>query len=309
MPIRYYSGVEGAGKTCMMTRDLLLHYKAGGRVLTFPGYELYGDTKRQVLSETLSPEEIISFLSNDKLKRQKIAIAIDEVSNFFNHHTWYNKICDILSAVLAQRRKLGVAVLMTGPQFKVLPPDIRDLIHEIVHCSDNHTLNHAISRGQQCIFYKEDMRGLLSNPRHKWSRKKVFYMKPWYSHYDTYAAVDALHQFIKLKIKGRQVTIGPDGKPIDDGYGKLDLSAFNEEIERSKIPVENPLYSRVEQTLKHLKSKGVQFVETEMLSRMLGVPLTKMGGRNSIGTILKEQFGAEYKRWNKGYDLSGVMSE
>ena len=102
--IRYYGGVEGAGKTCMMTRDLYRHYLSGGRVLAFPGYELYGKTKKQILSEQFSPEQIISLLEDEnvqQVKHEKIAIAIDEVGNYFNHHNWYNRICDIMRVVLS----------------------------------------------------------------------------------------------------------------------------------------------------------------------------------------------------------------
>lgn len=233
MPIRYYEGVEGSGKSCMMARDLFLHYRAGGRVLSFPGFELYGDNKKQVLSELFMPEQILSLLKQENtkvLRKQKIAIAGDEITNFFNHHTWYNKICDIVYAVMAERRKLGIAFLMTGPLYHKLPPDLRDMIHEIIHCQDNHTLNHAIPRGEKCIYYKEDLRGLLSNPKHRFSRKKVMSMKQWYTHYDTYAATDSLHQFVRVKVKGRTVVYDENGEIINNGYESPDEATLNKYI-------------------------------------------------------------------------------
>lgn len=303
MPIRYYGGVEGSGKSCMMTRDLFLHYMSGGEVWSFPGYELYGDTKRQVLSIGISPEEILTLLQNDtgKLRRRRIALAIDEVGNFMNHHNWWSKICDIMFAISAQRRKLGIALLMTGPIYYKLPPDMRDMIHEVVNCQDNHTFNHSIRRGEQCVFYKEDMRGLLSNPRHRFSHKKVFHMKPWYKHYDTYAAVDPLNQFIKLKFKGREVIVGADGKILNAGYD-INPSKFDG-IVKQFTPAEDLRVNQIKGVLGYLKGKGIQTVETKLISELLNIP--HLLGRDGAGSILTS-LGAKRKGYKKAYDLTGV---
>lgn len=300
MPIRYYEGVEGAGKSCMMTKDLFLHYKSGGRVLALPGYELRGNTKRQVLSELCLPEQIMELLKEKNLKKQRVAIAMDEVSNFFNHHSWWNKINDVLEVILAERRKLGVAVAMTGPMFGTLPPDIRNLIHEIVHCTDNHSLNHAIPRGQKCIYYKEDLRGLLSHPRRNFSHKKVFFMPPWYKHFDTWAPVDFIHQFTRIKFKGREVVYDSDGNVINDG---LDKSNFENILNNYQAPAENPKVSKVKEVVKYLKDRGKELAETQLLCDLLGVP--HVMGRDGIGSILNS-LGAIYKQKKKIYDLSGI---
>jgi hypothetical protein len=276
-------------------------------VLAFPGYELYGydaDTgERITLSETLLPEQWVNL--PDELKRRKIAIGIDEIGNFFNHHSWYNKINDMLYTMLAQRRKFEVAVMATGPFIEDLPPDIRKMFHEIVHCSDNHTLNHAISRGTRCVYYKEDRRGLLSRPTQRFTRKKVFMMKDWYKHYDTYAAVDAIHQFIKVKFKGREIIIGPDGEIQSGGGsgGSFDQGAAERVIGQAQAASRNPMREDVERAVKYLSDKGITTVEAGTFFTM--VPGYPIKGTISVGAVMK-QLGAKYQAWNKSYDLSGV---
>lgn len=305
--IRYYAGVEGSGKTCMMTRDLHRHYGAGGRVLAFPGYELYGRNKNQVLSELMFPEQILELLDGDNVKEiraMKIAIAIDEVLNFFNHHNWYNKINDILYAVLAERRKLGLALLMTGPEYEKLPPDIRGMIHEIIRCWDAHSFNRKeIPVGVICKYYKEDRRGLLSHPRYRFSRRRKFYMKPWYRHYDTYAAVNSLHQFLKLRFQGREILVGPDGKPIEPALD-LDVESFDGMISKYN-PVEDPRVTRVKQVVSYLREKGKMSAEASLILEMLGETRLDRGVKG-VGRILNS-LGAIYNRNKKIYDLSGAL--
>jgi len=215
--IRYYEGVEGAGKTCLMTKDLYRHKSYGGRVLAFPGYELYGRTKKQVLSELILPEQIYSLINvNDTsvIRDQHIVIAIDEITNFISHHNWWNNICDIVNTVLQERRKLGVAVLATGPEYKFLPSDIRYMFHEIVHCTNAHSFNREIPSELACIFYKEDRRGMLSPPWHRFTNKKKFLMSKWHKHYNTYSAV-GYNQNIKMSFEKREITVDLEGNLIE----------------------------------------------------------------------------------------------
>lgn len=252
MPIRYYEGVEGSGKSCMMSRDLFLHYVAGGRVLAFPGYELY-DGKGNTISELVLPQQWVTL--PEELKHKKIVFAIDEVTNFFNNHTWYNKICDLMAGLLAQRRKFEMAVLMTGPIFQRLPPNISELVHEVVHCQDNHTVNHAIRRGEKCLYYKEDMRGLLSRPSMRITRRFVFKMRPWYKYYNTYSPVSLFNQFTKLDIKNKVIKIVDgqiveDDKITDESQPSVRLTALD--IRK------NRLRPHVYEYLKVLLQKGVE---------------------------------------------------
>lgn len=305
--IRYYGGVEGSGKSCMMTRDLYRHALYGGRILTFPGYEVYGRTKKQVISETIFPEQLLELITGDRstidvIRNQRIAVGVDEVSNFFDHHTWYNKINDVLKAILQQRRKLQIAFLMTGPIYEELPPDIRRMIHEVIHCCDGHTLKRDIPRGQTCIYYKQDMRGLLSHPNYHYTRKMKFRMIPWQRHFDTYAAISPLNQFVKVRFQNREVIVGIDGKPIESGNNELDFGSIDGLMEKYQ-PFEDPRRVNVHKILQHLIGKGKFTLEKSLLEEMM--PGERLDGRTGIGTILKS-LGARYKGNEKVYDLSAV---
>lgn len=310
--IRYYGGYEGSGKTCMMTQDLYRHYLSGGEVWAFPGYELFGyvktDTgrnKKVTLSQTMSPEDILVLLqtgqSTREIRQRKIAIGLDEVDSFFNHHTWYNKINDILSTVQKQRRKLGVAILMTGPMIETLPPDIREMVHEYVSCQDRHITNKLIPRGTLCVYQRYDRHHMFSHPRRPFSRRMIFNMKPWYKYYDTYAAVDALSQFTKIKFKGREVIVGPDGTPIRRDP-VLDTKAIDGVLSKY-APEPNPDIEDVQVVVRSLLDRGLDSVPTSVFREIL--PGRRFHGINGIGTILKDM-GAKYQTWNKTYKLTGV---
>lgn len=305
--IRYYSGVEGSGKSCMMTRDLYLHYLSGGRVLSFPGYELYGARKTQVLSEVITPDQILQLLKAKTkeevkiLRALRIALAMDEVSNYFNHHNWYNKICDILYAILAERRKLNIAVTMTGPKFETLPPDIRGMVHELVECWDKHTFNRSYPRGVWCSYRKRDLRGMLANPFRPFSGRRRFYMKTWYKHYDSFSVVDSLSQFIKINIKGKVIVYDGDGNLIS---GEVPEGISLEEAARYALsPKVNPVRQKVIETVNYFRGKGIDYIESENLERIFpNVPLRSSGG---LGALMK-QLGATYNGHKKIYNLSNI---
>jgi hypothetical protein len=304
MPIRFYEGIEGSHKSAMMTRDLLLHHRSGGKVMAFPGYELKEDDGK-IVSEVMMPEDWVTLPAT--LKMQKIAIAIDEVTNFFNNHVWYNKICDMMAGLLAERRKFEIAVLMTGPFYRRLPPNIQEFIHEVVHCSDHHTRNHDVARGERCIYYKEDLRGLLSPrfPDRRFTTKRVFYSKPYWKNYDTYQAVDIINQFIKVKFKGREIIVGADGKIMQPNeYGTSDPATLERFVNQYKEQHDNKLEIAVKQLLNNLKDKGVKRIPRDIVWQYFKADNNK-ALKKSIGSILKS-YGAKATDRDKGYELSGI---
>lgn len=304
MPIRYYGGVEGSGKTAMMSRDLLWHHHAGGKVLTFPGYDLF-DRKKQI-SDVLLPEQWVTL--PDELKRNRIAIGIDEVTNFFNNHVWYNKMCDMMAGLMAQRRKFEMAILMTGPVFYRLPPNIREMIHEVIHCTDRHTLNHDIPRGEQCIYYKEDKRGLLSTPRKRFTRKKIFRTRPYWDNYDTYQSVDLINQFITVKFKNRQIVVGADGKVLnpDADIVTSDPATLSRYVNDYKNSQQNQLEQEVLRFLKELKGNNVDRIPRDTVWQYFKAETKTIKDR--IGSVLK-RYGATHDERNKAYRLNNIAIE
>jgi len=253
--IRYYEGVEGSGKTCMMTRDLYRHKMYGGRVLALPGYQLFGKTKRKVVSELILPEQLFELLQTvdtESIRKQKIAIAMDEVTNFFNNHSWQSKINDILETIFAERRKLGVAVLMTGPEEARLPSNVRFLIHEMVHCTNAHSFNRGIPSGLMCMYYKEDKRGMLSHPRYRFTRKHRFYMTKWHKKYDTYSSV-GYQQNLRVVIPKREVVYDSKGNIVDN-QNNAPLSDNENPYMATRIDIAAKVEELINNNIKILKS-------------------------------------------------------
>ena len=180
---------------------------------------------------------------------------------------------------------------MTGPEFWNLPPDIRSMVHEVISCWDAHSFNRATPRGRVCKYFKEDKRGILSNPRFRFSYKRKFYMEPWFKHFDTYAPVGALDQFMKMKFQAREVLVGIDGKIIEQdsqsGLTDMDNSYFDKKI-------------TIAAKMEELKGGGIR----ELQSWEYAAMLEEMGLPNNKNTKL--QFmgrGLVYDRFSQSYQI------
>lgn len=304
MPIRYYEGIEGSGKTAMMTRDSLRHYRSGGKVLSFPGYDLKEDNG-EIISRTLLPEEWLTL--PDSLKHQHILIDIDEVTNWFNNLNWFNKMCLMMAGLMGQRRKFEVGIAMTGPHFSRLPPVLREMVHEIVHCQDHHARNHDMPVGERCIYYKEDLRGMLSErwPKVRFTRRKVFYTKPYWNNYDTYQAVDMINQFIKVRFKAKEITIGADGKIIQSPV----ISSGDPEVIEKYIKEEDTSRNLIYQSAINflntmIKDKGIVRLPRDIVWQYFKVEDNK-AIKDVIGSIFKS-LGVKVSNRDKSYDFSCV---
>lgn len=280
MPIRYYEGVEGSGKTCMMTKDLALHKKAGGTILAAPGYKLFDPISKDLLCEVLKLEQLVNF--HETIGRKKIIIVFDEVGNWFNNHTWQNKLCDLIAAICAQRRKLEAGLFMSGPEFDRLPPVVREMVHEIVHCEDKHRINRSLKRGQYCRYYKEDKRGLFSYPKRPFTTRRTFYMEPWYEWYDTYEITEFLNQHTKFVFEKKEVRIDQFGNIINpNDYGESDVESLREYIKQQK-ETSDPLVKAVQGFFNELN--GVARIPREVVYKYFKAETKKQKDR--IGRIL-----------------------
>jgi hypothetical protein len=163
-----------------------------------------------------------------------------------------------MGGLMSQRRKFEIAINMTGPVFGRLPPVIREMVHEIIHCRDQHTMNHMFKRGERCIYYKEDVRGMLSMPGRHRTRKKVFHTKPWWPYYDTYQATDFQNQFINVRFKKKIITISSDGKVINP------TQSVNTDDK----------FEWISNIISDIKDKKMKNIEPWQLNSMLGRPIT-----------------------------------
>lgn len=299
MPIVYFSGPEGAGKTNFMTRECRVHHKAGGVIFSFPGYEVMDD-KGKVISKLLLPEQWV----NLPPELTDAVIAIDEVTNFFNKHNWYNKMVDMMTALGQQRRKRSLCILMTGPIFEWLPSTLRDLVHEIVRCEDRHWKVKAIPKGEQVVFTREDHRGMLSGYPGRRTPPRIFKAKRYWKYYNTYAIVDFMHQFDKVRFYGHQINIGPDGKIISEGEMAGGIGEAPATGNSSYYSITSQLKGTVEGIISQLRGRGLKVFPYRSLYDMVRAQAGLNVSNNTIGKVMSSLNIRKQEGRNPVYVLS-----
>lgn len=250
MPIRFYEGIEGSGKTCMLTKDLALHYKSGGAILAAPGYTIFNPKNKKPICQTLKLEQLVNF--HETIGHKRAIIVFDEVSNWFNNHTWQNKLCDLIGAFCQQRRKLQAGIYMTGHDYEELPLRVKTKVHELIHCEDKHRRYRALKRGLYCSYYHQDMRGGFCHPGRPFSRRRTFFMSPWFDWYDTFEVTNFINQFTRFEFAKKVVKIDEFGNVINpNDYGESDVESLREYIKQQKETVD-PLIKAVQRFFQEL---------------------------------------------------------
>lgn len=278
MPIVYYGGVEGSCKSVMMGRDLYIHHKMAGpgKVFAFPGFDVF-DGRGTKISRLINPFEMFTEL----MEMNGVAVGIDEVQNFMNHHNWWNKIIDILTyGIAAQRRKRSLAILMTGPIFEWLPKDLQRMVHEVVHMEDRHWKYKSIPRGEQAIVTREDRRGALSGQPNTRTRPRIFNAKKYWHHIDTYAPIDVMHQFEKVNIVSGETFI-KDGQVLTE-----------EEIaqmEWKKKTIMGRYGDKIKESIDNMRKQNItSFPKREMWDMVRGIVGIPTLSKKRIGEFLGE---------------------
>ncbi|OGO00995.1 MAG: hypothetical protein A2Y58_03220 [Chloroflexi bacterium RBG_13_51_52] len=295
--ITYFGGPEGGGKTAMMTRYNRIHHVMGGECWAFPGYELLNERGR-VVSKLVYPEEVMGLLN----EIQYIVLSIDELQNFMHHHAWADKLVEIITyGAAAQRRKREFVILATGPIFDWVPHDLRQMFHEVVHCSDMHWKNHNIPRGQRIQFTRQDMRGVLSGRAGTMTRPSVFYPGKYFKYYETFSLVDPKYQFHKVRVKKEMVTIDSEGRIISQKQpGISDPATLDRYIQNYETEHQDPLLVAARNVVLKLRANNITKVESDVVYRALGASNRTVAGR------ALSKIGAIYKTQKKIYDLSEV---
>jgi len=305
--IVYYSGPEGGCKTVFIAYEAHKHYELGGEVWAFPGFELYDDNGKTV-SRTVQFWELPSLLD----EMLYVVIVMDEIQNYMNHHNWYSKMIDWLAyGAAAQRRKRQFVILASGPIFGTLPRDLSFMFHEVVHCQDRHWRYKNIPRGQQCEFYREDRRGVLSGYIGSRTRPQIFWPGKYFKYYDTYSLTDPRAQFAKIKMQGREITIGPNGNIIENNKGPQYSSdpATMEKYVNDYLVQQNSqsdkMIQQVRQALDSLKAKGLNRVKSSLIYEILGVKTH--GEKWHLGQLLKSYFGVVLHKYSGTYIIPETL--
>ena len=201
-----FTGPEGAGKTCLMTAYCHAHLELGGKLVTFPGYEIT-DGKGNVRSELINIDQWIAL--PDELSN--VLIAIDEIQNFFDSYRWNSALANLFVALEAQRRKRNLGILFAVQDIAWLPPRIRQLTHIIAPCWDLYwafrNSDEPIKRGEKITVTYYDCKGFYTGRPWTPSAPVTFHAKKYWDLYNSFAVVDIWEKFTKVKVKGREATL------------------------------------------------------------------------------------------------------
>lgn len=272
MPLVLYKGPEGAGKSALMTWELLFHHNCGGKVYAFPGYELLGP-RGKVLSELLMPEQCLQLINEEE---SGYAIAIDEINNFFNHHRWQGIMNDILTSLMTQRRKRSLALLATVTTDRLVSLDIRSMFHIIFDCKDYHAISKDCPRGIKTFYTEEDARGLISGNIGTMTKGRIFNHKKsgiW-KRYNSFALIDPKYITKKVKVHQEAVLVDGRGNAIDEGVPAHQLS-YTPQIRKTDRFM--PAVQEVAKMIVEKEGMAIQAVRDILQGQGFNIPSTLLG--------------------------------
>ena len=240
-----FVGPEGAGKTGAATYYALLHYRKGGRVLTFPGYDLldpYKPGKDKRISTPINVDEWISKIQLGELEPGDL-IFIDEIQNFFDsqrHMTIFNRLAGYASAM---RRHVDISIFYTVQNWIWCYDRIRWLTHLLTTCFDLRWTawgkDQGLERGELVSLKTWDCKGMYTGQPwgelqdYNLNLRKLWTPKPYW---DSYAPIDVFAGFTKVKGIPREEIIDlrekgvPDEILMPDGPSPADRRADSGEL-------------------------------------------------------------------------------
>lgn len=268
-------GIEGGGKTALITKYTRKHHLLGGEVWAFPGYELMNNRGR-VVSKLVYPEEMVGKVRD----MEYIVLVIDEIQNFLHHHYWQSPVVDTIANASAQRRKLKFNIFASSPEMDLIPPDMRRMFHVVIPCRDAHWRNKKIIEGTDIRFHVIDNRGRLSGYPGTRTREWSFNPHAYFPFYDTFSLADPKYQHRRYKVEGERVRIDSNGNIIDENNNGVDDSII------------------IAREISKLKAGKRNSLESWELNQMLG----KLGFKMNVGIkALLNSLGVHYNRYQQCY--------
>jgi hypothetical protein len=212
------AGVEGSGKSLLMTKIATEFYHLGGTVLAFPGYELKnGDGT--VISHPLTVEQWIKM---DETLRD-VMICIDEIEDHFNAQSWQSIIVRLFTGVFGQRRKRNMGIVYTLQFFEELPKLMRRKTHYVIECVDAARYNPLkIASGEKTIQPgTRTYTTIIDNygkhypfiPGYR-INGPIYRNEDMFEHYETFGITDIYSQFTKVEINRKVVSIDLNGDGV-----------------------------------------------------------------------------------------------
>lgn len=214
--ITVIDGVEGSGKTLFMTANNIAFARSGGKLFTFPGYKVL-DAHGNQISEEITLDKIMELLVQEKLHDMRI--AIDEMQNWLDAYNSRSTIADLMVAIGQQRRKFELSMIGTiNPHWLWLPKRIRELTHIRIHAEDmSRKLRHLTPGTSIKLTYYDNMGFITGTPGRKLRPKPFRNASKYWKHYDTYAPIDIMNKYTRMKINKQVIEVDFNNDGQSDG--------------------------------------------------------------------------------------------
>ena len=204
--IQGITGPEGGGKTLLMAYFGLLHKAYGGRLLTFPGFEVT-DGKGKVISEQLDIDQWITMPP----ELRDALICIDEVQNFFNSRRHMSVMNYLFANLAAQRRHRNIGIMYTVQDWGWLDDRLRWLTHVLITCKDLYWSpwgkEQGLKRGELISASFWDVKGFFTGTPWTPGPQRLLQAKNIWPHYNSWADVDIWSGLTKVELKRPRTVI------------------------------------------------------------------------------------------------------
>lgn len=202
-----FVGPEGAGKSIGMTYINLLHLAKGGRVVTFPGYDIYNgyqkdkDGNRIRLSE---PVTMAQMVTTPLSQFSGAIVTIDEIDQFMDSNRTMTTFNLLMSYVAKQRRRAGMGFTYTLQEWNDLYFRMRNKTHYLTLCWDLYWSpwgkSQGLQRGEMMRWTTYDCLGFLTGKPWTQLKPKVLRAKPVRDYYDSFAPIDIFEGMKKIEV-------------------------------------------------------------------------------------------------------------
>jgi len=207
-------GHEGGGKSAIMTFMCLVHHAKGGRLWTFPGYDVFlpprvqkGSREERKISTELPMEQWVSLGS----ELENALIAIDEIQQFFDAQRFATTVNKLASSLTGQRRKRSLSLVYTVQNWKWLDNRIRWGTWVLGFCQDLHCTRWGREEGLERGILSEirffDHKGFFTGKEWTPLGQKVIYIKSLWDCYDSYSVISPWESFTKINIQRPEINI------------------------------------------------------------------------------------------------------
>lgn len=292
-------GPEGAGKTSLLTAFSVQHKASGGNLYAFPGYHVY-DLNGKEATQTILPEEWATIPETLNFS----LVAITEADTFFDSLETQAATAKAFRNLAKQRRKRSMSIMYDVNDWSWFNNRLRKLTHILIKCWDLHwTYRNSPDRpakGTRIAVTPYDVQGFYTGRPGSRGRTRLFDASKVRPFFNTEDAVDAYEAAVKLKVKRREVTIGPDGKVIVPGADTA-YAVNDEAIARlaQSAGYSDPSRDAIKKIIDGLRGRGITRLPADDLRQFISSQGISVNS-NTLGKILRADCGVSYHDGKRG---------